>query len=92
MLCPNCHSEMANQKTCPYCGVARPTGYGVKVSPYGVATQPVDARILNQPVSTNTPVPRKTHRDLDVKLLLILVLQCGNFLLTLLLLIIFALK
>ena len=92
MRCPNCHSEMANQQTCPYCGAVNPTVYGVKTSPYGVATQPVNEQLFNQAPPFDKRLPKKTHKDLDAKLLLILVLQGGNFLLTMLLLIVFALK
>lgn len=91
MKCPKCRCEVGNQSVCPYCGA---TVY-VSSATWDMNTFQSRATMPVNSVSRIPPENRGTDRrlkNLETKVNLLLVLQIGSFVLTVLTLIIMALK
>lgn len=94
MKCPKCRSEVGSQPVCPYCGgtIYLQANTTWTPGPYDrQMSQPTEQRPQNRSGQNRREFERRL-RELDTKLSLILVLQCGSFALVVLALVILALK
>ena len=91
MICPRCRCEVGNQSVCPYCGGT------VYVSSSGWNTTDYARRTAPVPQNTRTKSPerrnleRKLH-DVETKVNMLLVLHGGVLALSVLTLLLIALK
>ena len=92
MRCPKCRCEVGNQAVCPYCGATVYVGSTtwnvndfnrntLQVSQKNAAPMPLEVRSVDRRI-----------RSLETKVNMLLVLQGGTFVLSVLALIIMALK
>lgn len=93
MKCPKCRSEVGKQSVCPYCGgTVFVQGSTWSAEDFSRSTLPV-GQIRNQDKSgLNQRELDKKLRGLETKVSLLLILQCGEFALIFLMLIVLALS
>lgn len=90
MKCPKCHSEVGSQSVCPYCGCTLYIDSSTwDMDEYSARTVSAPR---NAPAFNGHPRADRQLAKLESRINLILVLQCGTFVLSVLALLILALQ
>ncbi|MBQ6839667.1 MAG: hypothetical protein IJO45_03135 [Oscillospiraceae bacterium] len=90
MKCPRCRCEVGNQSICPYCGGTVYISSGWNTTEYSRRTANT-AQGSRRPPSETRNIERKLH-NLEMKVHMLLVLQGGVLALSVLALLLIALK
>ena len=92
MKCPKCHNEVGTQSVCPFCGATvYIQGLDRGAQGYRQHTFGGEPQSPNQYVSNFRDVDRRLY-NLQMKINLLLILQCAIFVLVVLAVVVLALK